>query len=76
VRYVDDSMRSRAAGLRLAISFTLSSTAVLLSDPMVKAMGFIALLAGLAAVAHSSLLIVTALPGERRLREASSAALG
>jgi MFS family permease len=70
VRYVDDSMRSRVAGTRLAISFTLSSTAVFLLGPMVKAAGFTALLAGLAVVALASLLIVTALPGERRLREA------
>ena len=72
VRYVDDSMRSRVAGLRLAISFTLSSTAVLLLGPVVKATGFDLLLLGLAGVALLSLLIVTGLPGERRLREAWS----
>jgi hypothetical protein len=70
VRYVDDSMRSRVAGTRLAISLTLSSTAVFLLGPMVKTAGFTALLAGLAVVALARLLIVTALPGERRLREA------
>jgi predicted MFS family arabinose efflux permease len=76
VRYVDDSMRSRVAGTRLAISFTLSSTAVFLLGPIVKAAGFTALLAGLAVVALMSLLIVTALPGERRLREAWPGAAG
>ena len=76
VRYVDDSMRSRVAGLRLAISFTLSSTAVLLLGPVVKATGFDLLLLGLAGVALLSLLIVTGLPGERRLREAWPAGAG
>src|SRR5690625_7947274 len=34
VRYVDDSMRSRVAGMRLAVSFSVSSVAVWLLGPV------------------------------------------
>ena len=71
VRYVDDSMRSRVAGTRIAISFTISSAAVLLLGPAVKAAGFDALLVVLAGVALASLLIVVWLPGQRRLQAAA-----
>ena len=49
VRYVDDRMRSRVAGLRLATSFGISALAVYLLGPVVKASGFdflLVLLAG------------------------------
>jgi hypothetical protein len=36
VQYVDDRMRSRVAGLRLAIAFGTSSLAVYLLGPTVK----------------------------------------
>src|SRR6185436_7300677 len=36
VQYVDDRMRSRVAGIRLAISFGVASTAVYLLGPVVK----------------------------------------
>jgi MFS family permease len=76
VRYVDDSMRSRVSGTRIAISFTISSAAVLLLGPAVKAAGFTVLLAALAAVALASLLIVAWLPGERQLGAAWAGGAG
>ena len=39
-RYVDDSMRSRVAGIRLAVSLGISSLAVWLLGPVVKGVGF------------------------------------
>ena len=59
------------AGTRIAISFTISSAAVLLLGPAVKAAGFDALLVVLAGVALASLLIVVWLPGQRRLQAAA-----
>ncbi len=40
VRYVDDRIRSRVSGMRLAVSFGVSSAAVWLLGPVVKAAGF------------------------------------
>ena len=51
VRYVDDRMRSRVAGVRLAIAFGVSSLAVWLLGPLVKANGFAFLLGLMAAIA-------------------------
>ena len=62
VRYVDDRMRSRVAGVRIAIAFGVSSLAVWLLGPLVKAHGFgfqLGLLAAIAAVAAAG---VTLLP--------------
>ncbi len=62
-RFVDDSMRSRVAGLRLAVSFGISSLAVWALGPFVKTSGFvalIALMAGLAAVAAAAVLFLPA----------------
>ncbi|HEU0289977.1 MAG TPA: MFS transporter, partial [Burkholderiales bacterium] len=53
VRYVDDRLRSRVAGMRLTVAFGISSAAVWLLGPMVKSVGFATLLwimAGIAAV--------------------------
>ncbi len=44
VRFVDDRMRSRVSGMRLTVSFGVSSAAVWLLGPVVKAAGFGALL--------------------------------
>ena len=63
VQYVDDSMRSRVTGMRLAVSFGVGSLAVYLLGPTVKAAGFTALLAGMAALAGFSALVVSLLPG-------------
>ena len=53
VRYVDDRMRSRVSGIRIAVSFGVSSMAVWALGPIVKASGFqwlMLLMAGIAAV--------------------------
>jgi MFS family permease len=63
VQYVDDRMRSRVAGMRLAVSFGVSSLAVYLLGPTVKAAGFGTLLAVLAALAASTTFFVALLPG-------------
>jgi MFS family permease len=62
VRYVDDRMRSRAAGMRLAISFSISSFAVYLLGPLVKASGFDFLLIAMAVIAALTLSAAAWLP--------------
>ncbi len=62
VRYVDDRMRSRVAGVRLAIAFGVSSLAVWLLGPLVKANGFAFLLGLMAAIAAVAAVAVTQLP--------------
>jgi MFS family permease len=62
VRYVDDSMRSRVAGVRLAVSFGVSSAAVWLLGPLVKANGFHMLLLMMAGIAVLSLVFAAFLP--------------
>ena len=64
VRYVDDRMRSRVAGLRLAISVGFSSLAVYALGPAVKAAGFQTLLLGMAGVALLTAAVVMLLPPE------------
>lgn len=61
-RFVDDSMRSRVAGLRLAVSFGFSSLAVWALGPFVKASGFTTLLFTMAVIASLTLLAVSFLP--------------
>ena len=77
VRFVDDRMRSRVAGMRLTVSIGISSLAVWLLGPVVKAAGFSTLMLALAAVAMVTSTIVAWLPGEAavaRAREAAAAA--
>lgn len=62
VRYVDDRMRSRVAGVRLAIAFGISALAVWLLGPVVKASGFDFLLALLAVIAACAAVAVLGLP--------------
>jgi MFS family permease len=69
VRYVDDRMRSRVAGMRLTVSFTFSSAAVWLLGPAVKGMGFSALLWTLALIAACTSAVVLLLPDENKVRE-------
>jgi MFS family permease len=64
VRYVDDRLRSRVAGMRLTVAFGFSSMAVWLLGPLVKAIGFSASLWILAAVAAIKAGIVLLLPDE------------
>jgi predicted MFS family arabinose efflux permease len=65
VRYVDDRMRSRVAGARLTVSIGISSLAVWLLGPMVKAFSFSTLLWLMALIAACTALVVLWLPGER-----------
>jgi MFS family permease len=62
VRYVDDRMRSRVAGMRLAVSLGASSVAVWLLGPLVKQAGFTVLLWIMAGIAMTTFLVVTLLP--------------
>ena len=62
VRYVDDRMRSRVAGMRLAVSLGASSLAVWLLGPLVKQSGFTVLLWIMAGIASITFLVVTRLP--------------
>jgi MFS family permease len=73
VRYVDDRIRSRVAGARLTLSIGISSLAVWLLGPAVKAMGFDTLLWGMAAIATCTVAVVLCLPDERRLAAAGPA---
>ena len=63
VQYVDDRMRSRVAGMRLAIAFGASSLAVYVLGPTVKAAGFDTLLLAMAAISAFTTLCVALLPG-------------
>ncbi|NIM40820.1 MAG: MFS transporter [Hydrogenophaga sp.] len=62
VRFVDDGMRSRVAGMRLAVSLGASSVAVWAIGPVVKAAGFTALLGVMALTSVVTLLVLTQLP--------------
>jgi MFS family permease len=75
VRYVDDRMRSRVAGMRLAVSFGVSSLAVYLLGPTVKVAGFGTLLTVMAAISAFTTLCVMLLPGRIPTAEAASLAL-
>ncbi len=72
-RYVDDSIRSRVSGFRLAVSFGVSSLAVWALGPAVKAAGFGAALLTLALVALASLVITWQLPDEQSMRQTGDA---
>src|SRR5262245_6398723 len=63
VQYVDDRMRSRVAGMRLAVSFGVSSLAVYALGPTVKAAGFGTLLTVMAGIAAFTTFCVALLPG-------------
>lgn len=65
VRYVDDSMRSRVSGARLAVSYSIGALAVWALGPAVKAAGFTVLLGWLSALAAMTFLALLWLPGAR-----------
>jgi MFS family permease len=71
VRFVDDSMRSRVSGMRLAVSLGAGSLAVWLIGPLVKQAGFGALLGVMTATAIVSLLVVSQLPATPAPRRAA-----
>ena len=66
-RYIDDSMRSRVSGFRLAVSFGFSSLAVWALGPLVKAEGFTVLLAAMGGIAALTALTVLWLPSAAQL---------
>jgi MFS family permease len=74
VRFVDDRMRSRVAGMRLTVSIGLSSMAVWLLGPVVKAAGFSTLMLALAVVSLITSAIVSWLPGDDAVARARAAA--
>jgi MFS family permease len=63
-RYVDDAIRSRVSGMRLAVSFGISSVAVYALGPAVKSAGFATLLLSMAVIAGCTALFVLLLPDE------------
>jgi MFS family permease len=65
VRYVDDRIRSRVSGMRLAVSFGVSSAAVWLLGPVVKAAGFGAPLLLMAGISVVTLVAIALLPSAR-----------
>ena len=66
VRYVDDRLRSRVTGMRLAIGFGVSSLVTAAIGPSVKAAGFPTLLMVLGGVAACTVLAISFLPNERQ----------
>lgn len=64
VRYVDDRLRSRVAGMRLTVAFGFSSGAVWILGPMVKQIGFSNALWIMAGIAALKAGIVLLLPEE------------
>jgi MFS family permease len=75
VRFVDDRMRSRVSGMRLAVSSGASSLAVWLIGPVVKQAGFSALLGVMTATACITLCIVSQLPRTPAPKRAQPGAL-
>ena len=65
-RYVDDRIRSRVAGARLTVSIGISSLAVWLLGPLVKASSFGTVLWMMAGIAVCTVAVVSWLPDERR----------
>jgi MFS family permease len=64
VRYVDDRLRSRVAGMRLAVSAGISAAAVWLLGPVVKGAGFDALFWLMVAIAACRAAVLFWLPRE------------
>jgi MFS family permease len=71
VRYIDDAMRSRVSGTRIAISFGISSLAVYMLGPFVKAAGFTQLMMVASGVAALGAFIVLFLPNERQMNQSA-----
>ena len=74
VRYVDDRMRSRVSGMRLTVALGVSSLAVWLLGPLVKAGGFRALFLVMAGTALCTLVAILFLPRSAH-RDGSRAAI-
>lgn len=69
VRFVDDRMRSRVSGMRLAVSLGISSAAVWALGPAVKAAGFSALFLAMSGIAVFTAGLLLLLPAEPRPEE-------
>jgi MFS family permease len=74
VRYVDDRIRSRVAGARLTVSIGVSSLAVWLLGPLVKASSFGTLFWIMAAIAGCTVATVLWLPDDSAARGRVSSA--
>ena len=66
VRYIEDGMRSRVTGMRLAMSLSVSSFALWVMGPLVKSWGFNSMLWILAGFAAMATLAVMGLPKESK----------
>ena len=66
VKYIDDRLRSRVTGMRLAIGFGVSSLVTAGIGPSVKEAGFPTLLMVLAGVASITMIAIAFLPNERQ----------
>lgn len=64
VRYVDDHLRSRVAGLRLTLSLGFSSAAVWALGPVVKSAGFATLFLVMAGISLFTATALLLMPGE------------
>src|SRR5690606_13155819 len=64
VRYIDDRMRSRLTGVRLAISIGVTSSAMWALGPFVKASDFESLLLTMAGISLFTVAFVLYLPSE------------
>jgi len=73
VKYVDDSVRSRVAGMRLAVSFGVSSLAVWLLGPVVKASSFASLFLAMAGISICTAALVLLLPSDSGGRRGAAA---
>ena len=67
VRYIDDAMRSRVSGTRIALSVGFSSIAIYLLGPVVKVAGCTQLMIALSFVAALGAIIVLFLPNEAQM---------
>lgn len=72
VRYVDDRMRSRVAGIRIAVAFGVSGVAVYLLGPIVKASSFETLLFAMALIACFTAFTITWLPSDKHTQAAQT----
>ena len=75
VRYVDDRLRSRIAGMRLTVAFGVASLAVWALGPVVKSVGFATALLIMAGIAAVKAAIVLLLPDEPAPAKAASGTL-
>lgn len=74
VRYVDDAMRSRVSGMRLAVALGASSLAVWLIGPVVKGAGFTTLIWIMVATSCITFAVVQLLPDSSPARDGAATA--